>query len=62
FHLSVALKDAIRGKRFGSDEEVIGEVKKWLRVKNSNWYKKGIDARVSRWRKALKVYGHYVEK
>jgi hypothetical protein len=29
FHLFGALKDAIRGKRFGSDDEVIEEVKKW---------------------------------
>jgi hypothetical protein len=37
-------------------------VKKWLRVQNSNWYKKGIDALVSRWRKAAEVDGDYVEK
>jgi transposase len=42
FHLFEALKDAIRGKRFGSDDEVIEEVKKWLRVKDSDWYKTGI--------------------
>jgi hypothetical protein len=29
--------DVLREKRFGSDGEVIGEVKKWLRVQNSNW-------------------------
>jgi len=36
FHLFKALKDALCGKRLGSDDEVIAEVKKWLRVQNSN--------------------------
>jgi len=30
FHLFEALKDALCGKRLGSDDEVIAEVKKWL--------------------------------
>jgi hypothetical protein len=34
FHLFGALEDAIRGKRFGSDDEVTEGVKKWLRVRN----------------------------
>jgi hypothetical protein len=38
FHLFGALKDAINGKKFGSDDGVIEEVKKWLRVQNSNWH------------------------
>lgn len=31
-HLLRALKDAIRRKMFGSDDKVIEEVKKWLRI------------------------------
>jgi histone-lysine N-methyltransferase SETMAR len=42
FNLFGALKNTIRGKRFGNDEDVIDEVKKWLRVQSSNWYKKGM--------------------
>jgi hypothetical protein len=42
-HLFGALKDDIR------DDEVIEEAKKWLRVQNSNWCKKGTDALVSCW-------------
>jgi hypothetical protein len=49
-------------KRFGSHDEVIEEVKKRLRVQNSNWYKKWIDVLISRWRKAAEVDGDYVEK
>jgi hypothetical protein len=44
FHVFGAFKDAIRGKRFESDDEVIEEVKMWLEVQNSCWYKKGIGA------------------
>jgi histone-lysine N-methyltransferase SETMAR len=62
FHLSGALKDAIRGKRFGSDDEATEEVKKGLRVQDSDLYKTGIHALVSRWRKAVEVDGDYVEK
>jgi hypothetical protein len=39
---------AIRGKRFASDDEVVQDVKKSLRVQNSHWYKKGIDDLASR--------------
>jgi hypothetical protein len=60
-HLFGALKDAIRRKRFGSDEEVIEEVK-WPRMQDSDWYKTGIHALVSRWRKAVEVDGDYVQK
>jgi histone-lysine N-methyltransferase SETMAR len=30
YHLFSPLKDAIRGKKFEDDEEVISEVKRWL--------------------------------
>jgi hypothetical protein len=38
---------------FDSDDEVIEEVKNWLRAQHSTWYKKGIGALGSRWRKAV---------
>lgn len=41
FHLFGALKDIIRGKRFGSNDGVTEEVKKRLRIQNSNGYQKG---------------------
>jgi histone-lysine N-methyltransferase SETMAR len=62
FHLFGALKHAIHGKRFGSYDKVIEEVKKWLCVQDSDWYKTGIHALVSCWRKDVEVDGDYVEK
>jgi hypothetical protein len=41
------LKDAIRGKKFEDDEEVISEVKRWLRQRPAEWYHEGIDYRLS---------------
>jgi hypothetical protein len=38
FHHFEALKYALCGKRLGSDDEFIAEVKEWLRVQNSNSY------------------------
>jgi len=35
FHIFGVLTDAICGERFGSDAEVIEDVKKWLQVQNS---------------------------
>jgi hypothetical protein len=61
-HVFVPLKYAVRRKRFWSDDDVIEEAKKWLRVQNSNWYKKGIGALVSYWLKAVEIDGDYVEK
>jgi hypothetical protein len=38
FRLFGELKGFIRARRIGSDDEVTEEVRKWLRVQNSNWY------------------------
>jgi hypothetical protein len=46
------LKDAIRGKKFEDDDEVISEVKRWLRQRPAEWYREGIQALTSRWHKA----------
>jgi hypothetical protein len=56
------LKDAIRGKRFEDDEEVITEVKRWSRQRPAEWYCEGTQALASRWRKAKDLEGDYVEK
>jgi hypothetical protein len=52
----------MREKKFASDDEVTEKVNKWLRVQNSNWYTKGIDALVSRWRKAVQFDGDLLGK
>lgn len=48
-----------RGKRFGRDDEVIEEVKKWLRLQESNCYKNVL---VARWSKAVEVDGVCIGK
>ena len=40
-----------------SDDEVIEEVTKWLRVQHSTWYKKGTEVLGSRWPKAIEGDG-----
>jgi hypothetical protein len=37
-------------------------VRIWLREQETNWYREGMHALVSRWRKAVDVDGDYVEK
>jgi histone-lysine N-methyltransferase SETMAR len=62
YHLFDLLKDAIRGKKFEDDEEVITEVKRWLRQRPAQWYREGTQALASPWRKAKDLEGDYVEK
>jgi hypothetical protein len=54
-----ALKDAICWIWFWSDA-ITEEVKKWLQVQNSKWYKKGTDC--VPWNKAAEVDEDYIEK
>ena len=42
YHLFGPLKDGIRGKKFDKDDEVMEEVRKWLRQKPANWYRGSI--------------------
>jgi hypothetical protein len=56
------LKDAVHGKKFEDDEEVFYEVKRWLQQRPAEWYREGIQALTSRWRKAIDLEGDYVEK
>jgi hypothetical protein len=58
----VLYKDAICGKKSDDDEEVISEVKRWLRQRPAEWYCEGIQALISRWRKVIDSEGDYVEK
>jgi histone-lysine N-methyltransferase SETMAR len=62
YHLFRPLKQAIRGNKFQDDEEVISEVKTWMRQRPAEWYREGIHALASLWRKAIDSEGCYVEK
>ena len=62
FHLFGPLKDALRGARFEDDKSVILAMRTWLREQERSWYREGIHALASRWRKAVDLDGDYVEK
>jgi hypothetical protein len=49
-------------KRFGDDEEVETEVRKWLRQQSKHFYATGFDALVNDGDKCINVGGGYVEK
>jgi hypothetical protein len=42
FHMFGPMKDALRGTRFSSDEEVIGAVQNWLKMRPKNYVSDGI--------------------
>ena len=62
FHLFGPLEDALHGTRFEDDESVIRAVRTWLREQETCWYREGMHAFVSCWRKAVDVDRDYVEK
>jgi hypothetical protein len=57
----VPLKDTLRGTRFEDDKNVIRAVRTWLREQEMSWYREGLHALVSHWRKAIDLDGDYVE-
>jgi hypothetical protein len=62
YNLFIPLKDAIRGNKYEDDEEVISEVKRWLRQRPAEWYREGTQALTPRWCKATHSEGDYVKK
>jgi hypothetical protein len=58
------MKEALRGRRFSSDVEVIGTVQNWLMTqpppqkKNSD----GIEKLVKLWNRCVEFEGDYVQK
>jgi hypothetical protein len=61
YHIFGPLKEAIRGKTFRSDEEV-QEADEWLRTRPKEFFSRGIQALVKRWRTCIESNGGYVEK
>jgi histone-lysine N-methyltransferase SETMAR len=62
FHLFGPLKDHMRGKHFTTDDDVIGAVSEWLRRQPRDFYAKGINDFVTRWKICIEKDGDYVEK
>ena len=61
-HLLGAIKDALRGKHYGNDEEVKIAVKNWLCKQPPKLYKTGIHVLIRRYNTAIERDGDYVEK
>uniref|UniRef100_UPI00358DDAE3 zinc finger CCCH domain-containing protein 10 isoform X2 n=1 Tax=Myxine glutinosa TaxID=7769 RepID=UPI00358DDAE3 len=62
YFLFPMLKSHLRGKRFGSDEEVILAVESWFRSQKHDFYSNGIRKLTRRWEKCVAVDGNYIEK
>ena len=57
-----ALKECSRGKRFGSNEEVISETEAYFEAKNKSFYKKGIELLEKCWNQCITLQGDYVDE
>jgi hypothetical protein len=38
FHMFGSMKEALRGRRFSSDEDIIGAVQNWLKMQPRNFF------------------------
>ncbi|GBO00260.1 hypothetical protein AVEN_59794-1 [Araneus ventricosus] len=61
-HLFPALKSALSGRHFRSNEEVRLAVKNFQRSLGTDFYQDGFLTLISRYDKCIKVGGKYVEK
>ena len=62
YHLFGTMKDALRDKHYGNDEEMKIAVKNWLRKQSPEFYKTRIHALIQRWNSAIERDVDYVEK
>ena len=62
FHLFGPLKEFTRGTKFESDDEVKSVVSDWLRHQSKDFLAEGIRNLVHKWKKCVKLMGHYVKK
>lgn len=62
YHLFGPLKQALRGRRFDSDEAVKEAVHSWLAAQPKTFFYEGIRKLVERWTKCIEKQGDYVEK
>jgi hypothetical protein len=56
------MKEALRGRRSSSDEEVNGTVQNWLKTEPKTLFSYGIKKLMKRWNRCVEVEGDYVEK
>jgi len=55
-------KDALRGRRFTSDEGVKEVVHEWLAAQLKTFFSEGIQKLLERWNKCIAKHGEYIEK
>jgi hypothetical protein len=56
------MKEALRGRRFSSDEEIIGAVQNCLKTQLRNFVSDEIKKLVKHWNRCVEVEEDYVEK
>ena len=62
YHLFVPLREALRGRRFTSDQELKEAVHAWLAAQPKTFFSEGIKKLVQQWKKCIEKRGDYVEK
>jgi histone-lysine N-methyltransferase SETMAR len=62
YHIFGPLKEALRGRRFTSDEEVKEAMHTWLQQQPKSFFSAGIQELVDRYNKRIVLQGDYVEK
>jgi histone-lysine N-methyltransferase SETMAR len=61
-HLFGALKDALRGHRFATDQHMQEVAHSWLRNASKTFFSEGINTLVACWNKCIGKQGDYIEK
>jgi hypothetical protein len=64
FHMFGPVKEALRGRRFASDEEVIDAVQYWLMTQPETFFLTRLIKKklVKRWNRCVEVEGDFSEK
>ena len=62
FHLFGPMKDGLCGQHFPSYDAIVRAVKQWATSAGADFYERGMQALVHRWRKCMANGGNYVEK
>ena len=61
YHMFSHLKKFLRGKSFGSDDEVIATVETYLRDLDSGFFSTGIESLHDRWLHVVAIEGQYIQ-
>jgi histone-lysine N-methyltransferase SETMAR len=62
YHVFGPMKDALRGRKFGNDDEIKEAVHSWLKGQPKTFFSDGIKKLVQRYEKCIQKEGGYVEK